>query len=557
MSINALSTRIAGLFTTLLLLSAQALVSQATVLPPGGAIALSGTTVAAQPELAGLALVDDLIPYQIFGGGGNPLLYEGILQARIVRSTLSDNLIFNYRLRDPTAGLNGIMITLEASDFASWTTDVEYRTDGVGTKAPTRATRSNDGSDVSFIFGNSLFSNEDSYFMHILTNAKAYTTGQTILTLTDGSSVVLSTYQPAVPEPGSAVLLAIGAAGLLLLNSRRKLRNNGNNRVAAHCLLSRERRWEMRHYANLLACIGGAVLMSGFDSTASAAVKQLFWTAGTTADGLDDAVGRANLDGTNAMTIVNLDGNVLPFQIAVDEVNFDIYWAEFHGIHLKRANHDGSNVQTLITHPLNNIAGVALDRVAGHFYYSGFGDTIHRADLDGNNIQLISEPDRPRYLELDLINDKIYWSNNNVGGEAVWRSDLDGSNPQIIIPENFTRFALGLALDIAGNALYIADSDAERILKSELDGSNVQVLVPGVRGPHGLALDLDNGWLYWAATDIGEIQRSRLDGSDVQTVVSGLINPRGVAIGLVPEPTAAAIALLTHSGLLLVHRSRR
>lgn len=222
MSFHTLSTRVAGLFTTLLLLSAQAHVAQATVLPPGGAIALSGTTAAAQPELGGLVVVDDLIPYQIFGGGvGNPLLYEGNLQARIVRSTLSGNLIFNYQLQDPNSGLNGIMSTFEASDFAGWSTDVEYRTDGLGSKAPTRATRSNDGSDVTFLFGNSLFSNEDSHTMHILTNAKEYTTGQTTLRLTDGSSVVLSTYQPAVPEPASALLLATATAGLVLTRSRR------------------------------------------------------------------------------------------------------------------------------------------------------------------------------------------------------------------------------------------------------------------------------------------------------------------------------------------------
>jgi hypothetical protein len=165
-------TRFIGISATLLLLSTNVHVVRATVLAPGGAIALTGTTSAAQPELGGTVIVDDLIPYQIFGGGvGNPLLYEGNLQARIARSDLTDNLIFEYRLREPTNGLNGIMSTLAANDFAGWSTDVEYRTDGLGDKEPTRATRSADGSDVTFIFGNSLFSSEESLFMHILTIA--------------------------------------------------------------------------------------------------------------------------------------------------------------------------------------------------------------------------------------------------------------------------------------------------------------------------------------------------------------------------------------------------
>jgi hypothetical protein len=209
--------RIVAVLSVLFLVSLNPQLSRATVLAPGGATALSGTTVAAQPELGGLVIVDDVIPYQVFGGGvGNPLLYEGNLQARVARSDLTGNLIFEYRLRDPTNGLNGIMSTLTANDFAGWTTDVEYRTDGLGDKEPTRATRSADGSDVSFIFGNSLFSSEESYFMHILTNAQAYTTGQTTLSLTDGSSVVLTTYQPAVPEPGAAALLVLGMAGFVL-----------------------------------------------------------------------------------------------------------------------------------------------------------------------------------------------------------------------------------------------------------------------------------------------------------------------------------------------------
>ena len=114
--------RFVVLFAVLIVGALNTPTSHATILAPGGATALSGTTSAAQPALGGPVIVDDLIPYQIFGGGvGNPLLYEGVLQARIVRSNVAGDLIFYYQLRDPTNGLNGVMGTLVAGhDVGQW-----------------------------------------------------------------------------------------------------------------------------------------------------------------------------------------------------------------------------------------------------------------------------------------------------------------------------------------------------------------------------------------------------------------------------------------------------
>ena len=54
--------------------------------------ALPGTTVAAEPQLAGVIIVDDLIPFSFpIASGGNIL---GDVQVRIVRSDLDSTLDF-------------------------------------------------------------------------------------------------------------------------------------------------------------------------------------------------------------------------------------------------------------------------------------------------------------------------------------------------------------------------------------------------------------------------------------------------------------------------------
>ncbi len=199
-------------------------VSQATVLPPGGSIALSGTTWAARPELGGVAVVDDVLPFDITGPGG-VLLFQGALQARITRSDLTGKLHFSYRVRDVQAGLNGMLEWLETRDFAGSLTDVDFRLDGLGDKGPTQANRSANGSDVAFQFATEpLFSYEESLFAFVATDATAYAPGGvTTLTLTDGSSVEIATYSPVVPEPSTVVmLLSAGLVGLLVYARRRR-----------------------------------------------------------------------------------------------------------------------------------------------------------------------------------------------------------------------------------------------------------------------------------------------------------------------------------------------
>lgn len=206
----------------------------AVVLAPGDTAALAGTTALLRPELAGLVLVDTERPWTIATPQGN---LTGRVQDRVVREDASGTLDFYTRVFVDTvpdietlapSPFNGIVIA-NRSSYATFTTDVDWRIDGEGNTAPSEASRSVDGSVVSFLFGNSHVTPTDlpdgSKFFFIQTNATAYNAlgSMELSAVPDASAnfkTSFSVYQP-VPEPSSVALMLAGLVGLAMVVARR------------------------------------------------------------------------------------------------------------------------------------------------------------------------------------------------------------------------------------------------------------------------------------------------------------------------------------------------
>ncbi len=157
--------------------------SSAALLASGDTIALAGTTVAMQPELAGTVILDSSI-YDSVAPSGNNVFQVGIeVTNRVVRSTLDGSLIFAPRIV-PTlnnTGGNFLIDRVVTDGFTDFTLDVNYRSDGLGDRGPNNASRSVSGDQLSFDFlfplvVSNLFENpqEQSYFFSIHANATAY-----------------------------------------------------------------------------------------------------------------------------------------------------------------------------------------------------------------------------------------------------------------------------------------------------------------------------------------------------------------------------------------------
>lgn len=191
----------------LMALAASAPTARAVSLPLGSFALLSGTTAAARPELGGLVLADTLRPFSIDLGSG---------------LSIAGTLDFYFRIMNDTAS-GGAIIFAGRSDFGAWTTDVDWRVDGLGVDGPSFGFRNPGGTEVQFgFFSGVVDPGEDSRFFFIKTNATQFSaTGSAYLAGLpanggQGSSVELTTYQPTVvPLPAAAWLFSSGLLGLV------------------------------------------------------------------------------------------------------------------------------------------------------------------------------------------------------------------------------------------------------------------------------------------------------------------------------------------------------
>src|SRR5260370_19130174 len=122
-----------------LVLSGTPSASRAAPLPLGGIVPLSGATAAARPELAGLVLEDQLIPFTITDSVGN-VIYQGTIQNRVVLSNTLGTLAFYFAIRHTDPTLGGSIISVSRTGFRDGTklfaTDEDFRSDGLESIGP-------------------------------------------------------------------------------------------------------------------------------------------------------------------------------------------------------------------------------------------------------------------------------------------------------------------------------------------------------------------------------------------------------------------------------------
>jgi hypothetical protein len=200
--------------------------ASAVVLTPGVMTPLPGTTVALEPQLAGIVLEDVVQVYSFAANGGT---MSGTVQSRVVRSSVDGTLDFYWRVISDTAS-SGAMQSFRLGDFYTSAYNANWRIDGLGNTAPQAAYLfPGTGGNVNFEFagvqGGGLAPGFESFFMFLDTSATNYSMSA-IYDLTNMGQTEISgayaTFAPSdVPEPASLALFALGFGGVLLARRRK------------------------------------------------------------------------------------------------------------------------------------------------------------------------------------------------------------------------------------------------------------------------------------------------------------------------------------------------
>ncbi len=247
-------------------------------------------------------------------------------------------------------------------------------------------------------------------------------------------------------------------------------------------------------------------------------------------------VRRANLDGSGQITLVRASG-FAPLGLALDRAEGKIYWADNFGGAIQRANLDGTGEETLVS-GLNGPIGVRLDIVGGKIYWAdnGGGD-IRRMNLNGAGQEtLVSGLNSPVTPILDLAAGRMYWGTGPNGPGDIRSANLDGTGQQILVSGlNGVR---GPVLDILGGKMYWADLLGRDVRRANLDGTGEEILVSGLNSPGQPVLDILRGKMYWPdfgapGSGAGKILRANLDGSGQEILIRNVDQPTAITLDLV------------------------
>ena len=174
--------------------------------------------------------------------------------------------------------------------------------------------------------------------------------------------------------------------------------------------------------------------------------NQLFYWC----DQLRNRIQRSTLSGLSVTDVVTNAAETGPYFMDLDITAGKIYWGDFGGGAIYRANLDGSSREILLTGN-NNTRGVGVDPGGGMLYWINRDDKkVHRCPLSAfaNGAITLTHPsvqtlytnlDTPHGLALDIPARKLYWADTGTnpgsgeGGQAVSRGDFDGGTPLEIL----------------------------------------------------------------------------------------------------------------------------
>ncbi|XP_039278816.1 low-density lipoprotein receptor-related protein 4 [Nilaparvata lugens] len=233
--------------------------------------------------------------------------------------------------------------------------------------------------------------------------------------------------------------------------------------------------------------------------------------------------------------------------VDVDRKTGEIYWTN-SDLHdraiIQRAQHDGSDIETILEYSLDRIESIVVDSTGRKIYWTDGGKpSIEVAELDGSNrrVLIYSGLIQPRAITLHYHHGLMYWS--DWGGEIarIEQADMDGKNRKTLIEEK-GGWPNGLAIDRPSERLYWNDGSKHWIMSCNLEGKNKRIILEEVPHPYGLVIV--GSHVYWTDWNTQALHRADKNTGRESIVIrsnlTGLMDIRSVQVDNVAENACGA-----------------
>jgi gluconolactonase len=182
---------------------------------------------------------------------------------------------------------------------------------------------------------------------------------------------------------------------------------------------------------------------------------------------------------------------------------------------------DGSRIE-LVASSGGATLGIAFDDAGHLFVCDARAATLDRLDVATGRLERFARERAgrmrvPNFPVVDLARGCIYVSDSwsfDEAGPGIWRFDLVSGQGELWYDQPL-RFANGMALDLDGDALFVAETFARRVVRIPIDtagraGAPEPVVEAIERLPDGLAVDVE-GNLYISCYEPSRLYRLRTD----------------------------------------------
>jgi len=250
-------------------------------------------------------------------------------------------------------------------------------------------------------------------------------------------------------------------------------------------------------------------------------------------------VQRANFDCSLVTESLIDNAAILPQALAVDADSETVFWTDFNGGLVRKANLDGTAVTVIVTGLIQPTA-LAVDSDEGWLYFSELGaPRIARVRFNGTDLQTVHSGFTTFGIAFDPVERKLYWTDTTLG--RIQRSDDLGTNIETAITSAGI-FPIGIAIDPVNRRVVWTDFLGNQIRGFDLlDGTTTIIAgAPAAISPTTLATNPAHQEVFWVNNTDGSIWSGNYDGTSIgEVMISETFDPYGIGVLASPPPPQA------------------